>query len=317
MHVAQKDRRRKTVGAGIDVALTALRQRRDMVDLLALRDNAVMTGRAVVAHAQMVEGAAAKVIELKNMTVGTVARGLHVVRALALADISVVAGRAVAANTGVVENRPGKVIEFDDMTIGAILVVGRGRYVIGGLTGSDHIVVTRRATVDDAVVIIPTRSKGARCVTHMAIIRGWHVVGRFAESRTTVAMTLSTIVHINLIGTMVEDTDGEIATADAMTDTAIFVRRYMVGLRTLAARTDTIIVVVAGRARLHAGVDQTVIVNAAHTEARGAMADCAIHGHDRMAYGLIRRAKPATACIVAGVAAFTHDIGAAVIRIRI
>ena len=65
------------------------------------------------------------------------------------------------------------------MAVGAILVIGIGRYVVNELTHSDHIVVARRAAINDTGVIIGTGSKGARGVTNTTIVNGWHVVRRF------------------------------------------------------------------------------------------------------------------------------------------
>lgn len=188
------------------------------------------------------------------------------------------------------EHRPGKIIEFDDVTRRAILVVGNGWDMVSGLARADHIVVAGRATANNAVMIIEARGESARRVTDMTILGGWHVDGRLTKPRTIsrLAMTLRTIVDD--IG-MVIDAIGEIAATDTMAHAAVGARWHVIRLGGLPACIDTIVIVVAGSARQHTGINKAVAVYAAHAEARGAMANTAIDGHIGMAYGLSLRVR--------------------------
>jgi len=247
----------------------------------------------------VIETPAGEVVEFEDVAIGAVAGGRHVRGVLARADGAVVARRAVVGNARVIENRPGKVIEFDDVTSSAVLVVWSGRHVIHRLTGTDHIVVTSGATVDDAAVIVDTRGKGARGVTNMTILGSRHVVDRLTKSRAIASLTMTLYATGHVIG-MVKDTVGEVAAADTMAHTAIDGRWHVVEFGSLAARINTIVIVVTAGARLHAGVHQAVAEYAAHIETRGAVADTTIDGHVGMSYGLPLR----TGTVVAAGAIF-------------
>lgn len=65
------------------MTLAALSLRRDMIYLLAQRDDTVMTIRAVTYHVQMVKTASAKVDKVTDIvTIRTIPGGWHVIRAL-------------------------------------------------------------------------------------------------------------------------------------------------------------------------------------------------------------------------------------------
>ena len=62
------------------------------------------------------------------------------------------------------------------MTVRAVLVVGRGRYVINSFTGNDYVVMAVRAIRGDAEMIIGTGGKGSGGMTNLAILGGRHVI---------------------------------------------------------------------------------------------------------------------------------------------
>ena len=154
------------------MTLTAFCLRRDVIDLLALCNDTVMTRRADVCNnrIQVIKVGPGKVIKFDDMTIRTVPAGGHVIRALSRTDVSVVTRRAVVSYTRVVKDRTGKVIKFDDVTNSAILVNRVGRYVINRLACSDHTVVAARAAVKHPAMIIEPCRKGAWGVAIFAIV---------------------------------------------------------------------------------------------------------------------------------------------------
>ena len=74
------------------MTLAALRLCRDMIYLLAQRDDTVMTIRAVTCHVQMVKTASCKVDKVAEIvTIRTVSGGWHVTRAFSETYLTVVA----------------------------------------------------------------------------------------------------------------------------------------------------------------------------------------------------------------------------------
>ena len=175
------------------MTLTAFWQGRDMVWLLALGNNTVMAGCAVLVNVQMIETRHLKGDKVvRVVALRAVPDGHHVIRALTLADRVVVAGSTAAGNTLVAETRPfkgGRVV-----TVRATLVVRIGRYVTVELADADYVVVAggagKRAVIEVCSAMVKdTRGKGPRGVTLTTIRAGWHVIGRLGESLAINRMT--------------------------------------------------------------------------------------------------------------------------------
>lgn len=170
MNITQKDCRYKTAGAGINMTLTALGLRRDMIELLALGDNAVVAGRANIGYngIQMIKASPGEIIKLDHVTIRAIPDGNHVIAALSGTNRTVVAGCAVAGNTRMVKNRPHKGV-CREMTDSAILASG---HMINMLACGDHTVVTRRTSheIDDTRIMVKhTRFKSTWCMTSTTI----------------------------------------------------------------------------------------------------------------------------------------------------
>ena len=101
--------------------------------------------------------------------------GRDMIRGLSGSDITVVAGNTVVGDTRVAEDGSGKA-GGTKMTVRAVLVVGRGRYVIDSFTGNDYVVMSVGAIRAHAEMIIGAGGKGSGGMTNLAILSGRHVI---------------------------------------------------------------------------------------------------------------------------------------------
>ena len=215
--------------------------------------------------------------------------------------------RAVAGvDTHVVKRRTRKF--GGGMAVGAILRIGIGRHVINQLTNRDHIIVAGVAAVHDTGMIEGATGKGARCMAHGAILIGGggrHVVERFTTCCHAVAVG-AVVDDAGVIGKRAEERIGIVAIP------AIGVC-YRVGgyCRAFSGRTDTVVIVMAGRARLRYRVDDGVVKHPAKAEGGDAVAGGTVDGGVGVADGLTRHLADA----VAGVAPLTDNIRAGMVRV--
>ena len=190
-------------------------------------------------------------------------------------DVSVVAQGAIARiDEQMIE---GRIDKFGGgMAIGAILIVRIGRQVIDELADADHVVVTQRAVIHDAGMIVGAADEGAGGMANRTIFEGWHVVRRLAARGHS--MTRSAVVDD---AAMIEDRAGE--SHGVMTVAAIGVRGWV--CEGFAERVDAVVIVVASRTRLRDRVDEGMVENASETEAGNVVAYSAVDGRSRI-YGI-------------------------------
>ena len=113
----------------------------------------------------------------------------------------------------------------------------RCRQVINCLAGTYITVMARRAVSSDSSMIKSCGYKGRGFVTVTAITVGWQVVNKFTNS-DHIIMTIRTKRRwINVTWTMTEDAASE--STGGMANTAVLVRRHMVGRFTHRGNTVT------------------------------------------------------------------------------
>jgi len=239
MNCIQKRSRREYIGRVVADAAIILRG--NVIDLFGSCYAGIMAGGAVVLiDAQVIEADAGKTGRIVAVAGGAIQGRRYVIDWLSDTDVAVMAQGAVAGiDEQVIEGRIGKF--SGGMAVDAILIVRIGRHVIHEFADADHVVMTQRAVVRDAGMIVDAAGKGAGGMTHRAIFEGWHVVRRLAARGHP--MTRSAVVDD---ATMVENCSGE--SHGAMATTAIGVRGWVrEGFR---ERVDAVVVIVARRARL-------------------------------------------------------------------
>lgn len=245
-----------------------------------------MAGRAVVLiDAQVIEGDAGKTGRIVAVAGRAIQGRRHVIEGFSDTDVSVMAQGTVAGiDEQVIEGRIGKF--GGGMAIGAILIARIGRQVIHELADADHVVVTQRAVIHDARMIVGAAFEGAGGMAHRAIFEGWHVVQRRAACGNP--MTRSAVVDD---ATMIENGAGE--SHGVMANAAIGVSGWV--SEGLPERVDAVVVIVASRTRLRDRVDDGMVENAAEAEAGNGMAYTAVDGRSRMADRLPRNQPDAVA----------------------
>ena len=129
--------------------------------------------------------------------------------------------------------------------------------MIDELADADHVVVTQRAVIHDAGMIVDAADEGAGVMADRAIFESWHVVRRLAACGHS--MTRSAVVDD---ATVIEDRAGK--RHGVMAVAAIGVRGWM--YEGLAERVDAVVIVVASRTRLRDRVDEGMVENASETE---------------------------------------------------
>lgn len=121
-------------------------------------------------------------------------------------------------------------------------------------------------------MVIGASGKGARGVADATILDGRHVVARFTNRRDT--MTRGAIIHD---AGMIDECAGETIRVMAHSTIGAGCRVSGNGGR-LAARINTVVVIMARSTRLYRWIDHPVVENTTETEGRDAVACIAIDG---------------------------------------
>lgn len=101
---------------------------------------------------------------------------------LAHCDPAIMAGCAVVRDTHVTKRRGDK-STCAEMADRAIL---GSRQMTGRLADTNLVVVARRAVADDTGMVKYRIGEVSSVVAHRAVLRGWHVINRFAIADYTI-----------------------------------------------------------------------------------------------------------------------------------